>query len=46
MSILRRRPRLPAALKPALESEERVLAWAPVADDKALVATNFGLWLP
>jgi len=46
VSILRRRPKLPAALKPALESEERVLAWAPIADDRALVATNFGLWLP
>lgn len=46
MSILRRRPKLPAALKPALESEERVLTWAPIADDRALVATNFGLWLP
>ena len=46
MSFLRRRPKLPAALKPALEPEERVLTWAPVADGKALVATNFGLWLP
>ena len=44
--FLRRRPKLPAALKPALEPEERVLTWAPVADGKALVATNFGLWLP
>jgi len=46
VSFLRRRPKLPAALKPALEPEERVLTWAPVADGKALVATNFGLWLP
>jgi len=45
-SFLRRRPRLPAALKPALEPDERVLTWAPVGDDKALVATNLGLWLP
>jgi hypothetical protein len=45
-SFLRRRPKLPAALKPALEPEERVLTWAPVAEDKALVATNLGLWLP
>jgi hypothetical protein len=45
-SFLRRRPRLPAALKPALESEERVLTWAPIAEDRALVATNLGLWLP
>jgi hypothetical protein len=33
-------------LKPALESEERVLTWAPVSEDEALVATNLGLWLP
>src|SRR5690242_10360315 len=46
VSILRRRPKLPAALKPALEPEERVLSWAPVGDDRALVATNLGLWLP
>jgi hypothetical protein len=46
VSFLRRRPRLPAALRPALEAEERVLAWASVADDQALVATNRGLWLP
>ncbi|WP_030438513.1 hypothetical protein [Actinoplanes subtropicus] len=46
MSFLRRRPKLPAALKPALEPEERVLTWAPVDGDKALVATNLGLWLP
>ena len=45
-SFLRRRPKLPAALKPALEPEERVLTWAPVDGDKALVATNLGLWLP
>ena len=45
-SFLRRRPKLPAALKPALEPEERVLTWAPIAGDKALVATNLGLWLP
>jgi hypothetical protein len=46
VSFLRRRPRLPAALRPALEAEERVLAWASVPDGKALVATNRGLWLP
>ena len=46
MSIFRRRPKLPAALKPALEPDGRVLTWAPVAGDKALVATNLGLWLP
>jgi hypothetical protein len=46
VSILRRRPKLPAALRPALEKDERVLAWAAVNDDQALVATNRGLWLP
>jgi hypothetical protein len=46
VSFLRRRPSLPAALRPALEAEERVLTWAPVSDDQALVATNRGLWLP
>ena len=47
MSWLRRRPKLPASLRPALGPDERVLAWAPVASpDGALVATNHGLWLP
>jgi hypothetical protein len=46
VSILRRRPKLPAALRPALEKDERILAWAAVSDDSALVATNRGLWLP
>jgi len=31
MSILRRRPKLPAALRPDLETDERILAWAVVA---------------
>ncbi|GIF00139.1 hypothetical protein [Paractinoplanes rishiriensis] len=46
MNFLRRKPKLPAALRPALAPDERVVAWAPVDDDKALVATNQGLWLP
>jgi hypothetical protein len=46
VSILRRRPKLPAALRPALEKDERILAWAAVSGDSALVATNRGLWLP
>jgi hypothetical protein len=45
VSLFRRRPKLPAALRPPLEREERVLTWAAVGD-KALVATNRGLWLP
>ncbi|GAB2592707.1 hypothetical protein Aab01nite_37240 [Paractinoplanes abujensis] len=46
MNFLRRKPALPAALKPALAPEERVLAWSLVTDDRAVVATNHGLWLP
>ncbi|MBU2669817.1 hypothetical protein KOI35_40540 [Actinoplanes bogorensis] len=46
MSFLRRKPSLPSALKPQLRPDERVVAWSLVADDKAVVATNFGLWLP
>ena len=48
MSLFRRRPKLPAALRPALEAEERVLAWALVGEpgEQALIATNRGLWLP
>ena len=49
MSLFRRRPKLPAALRPALEAEERVLAWAFVGEPEVgqvLVATNRGLWLP
>ena len=46
MTLFRRRPKLPAALRPALEPEERILAWADVPDGGALVATNRGLWLP
>jgi hypothetical protein len=46
VNLLRRKPKLPARLRPALDPEERVLAWAPVGEDQALVATNHGLWLP
>lgn len=46
MNFLRRRPSLPSALKPALVPDERVVAWSRVADDQAVVATNYGLWLP
>lgn len=44
--ILPRRSRLPAHLKPPLEKDERVLAWARVTDHAAVVATNLGLFLP
>jgi hypothetical protein len=46
VSFLRRRPRLPAALRPPLDSGERVLSWAAVGQDQAVVATNRGVWLP
>jgi hypothetical protein len=46
VSLFRRRPRLPAERRPPLEREERILTWAAVGDDGALVATNRGLWLP
>jgi hypothetical protein len=44
--VFGRRERLPAALTPALERDERVLAWARAGADRAVVATNRGLWLP
>jgi hypothetical protein len=46
VSLFRRRPKLPADLRPALEAEERILAWAAAESGGALVATNRGLWLP
>jgi hypothetical protein len=46
MSFLRRRPKLPADRRPPLEPEERVVAWASLAADEVLVATNRGLFLP
>lgn len=36
---------LPAAHRPKLEPGERVLAWALTGDGKAVVATNFQLWV-
>ena len=45
MRLFRRRPSLPAASRPPLAADERVVAWAAV-DQQALVATNRGLWLP
>ena len=46
MSFLRRKPSLPSALKPTLRPEERVVAWSLVNDEQAVVATNFGIWIP
>jgi hypothetical protein len=45
----RRRRKPPGKVRPALERNERVLAWAPAAAagaPAAVVATNLGLWLP
>jgi hypothetical protein len=47
--LFSRARRLPGTLRPALERDERVLDWARVGDDggeRAVVATNRGLWLP
>ena len=44
--LFRRRPKLSPAQRPALAPDERILAWAAVADDRVVVATNRGLWLP
>jgi hypothetical protein len=49
VSFLRRKPRLPADRRPALEPDERVLAWASTGEAETapvVVATNRGLWLP
>jgi hypothetical protein len=47
VSFLRRRPKLAEALRPPIEPEERVLAWAAVSsDEQVVVVTNRGLWLP
>lgn len=46
MALFGRRKRLPDRYRPPLERDERVLAWAEAGDDRALVATNRGLWLP
>jgi len=41
-----RRRALPPHLRPALADGERVVAWAPVPPDGAVVATDRGLFLP
>ncbi|SNY34761.1 hypothetical protein [Paractinoplanes atraurantiacus] len=46
MSLFRRRPSLPSVLKPALAPDERVVAWAAVEPEQAVVVTNHGLFLP
>jgi hypothetical protein len=44
LSLFTRR-RLPAPLRPALDRDERVVAWASTADS-VVVVTNLGLYLP
>jgi hypothetical protein len=46
--VFGRRRKPPANLRPQLERNERVLAWARVAGDpgSAVVVTTYGLWLP
>jgi hypothetical protein len=46
MALFKRKPKLPAGQRPALEPDERILAWARAAEDGVVVATNRGLWLP
>ncbi|MEV7226859.1 MULTISPECIES: hypothetical protein [Polymorphospora] len=47
MRLFRRRPKLPADRRPALDPEERVLDWSPAGSgDDVVVLTNRGLWLP
>ena len=38
--------RLPAAGRPPLARDERVVAWAGATGDDVVVVTNLGLWLP
>jgi hypothetical protein len=45
LGLFRRHPRLPADKRPDLAREERVLAWAPIDEQRVAVATNLGLWL-
>lgn len=47
MGLLSRR-KLPAAAKPKLERDERIVAWAPTSDSpqRAVVVTTLGVWLP
>ncbi|MBV1856118.1 hypothetical protein [Catellatospora tritici] len=42
-SLFKGRRVLPVERRPALERDERVLAWAP-SGDETVVATNLGLW--
>jgi hypothetical protein len=41
-----RRRRLPVQRRPALEPDERIVAWAGAAGDEVVVVTTRGVWLP
>ena len=41
-----RKSRPPAALRPLLDRDERILTWASTSTEGVVVATNRGLWLP
>jgi hypothetical protein len=45
VGLLRRR-KLPADRRPALEPDERVVAWAGLSGDDVLVVTTRGVWPP
>src|SRR5204863_9454906 len=44
--FLRRKPKLAAGRRPAMDHGERILAWADAPQEQVVVATNQGLWLP
>jgi hypothetical protein len=46
MAALLRRRRLPAAKRPPLDRDERVVAWAGATGEAVVVVTNYGVWLP
>lgn len=46
VGFLRRKPKLAADRRPALDADERILAWADTPGEHVVVATNRGLWLP
>jgi hypothetical protein len=46
MRSLFRRRRLPDGARPALDRDERILAWGGAANDAVVIVTNYGLWLP
>src|SRR4051794_17155902 len=41
-----RRRRLPAAQRPELGRDERIVGWAEAAGGASVVVTDLGLWLP